>query len=168
MTGNGKGKTTSALGMALRAAGHGIKTSLIQFIKGDIYSGEWDGIPLLDGWVELTVAGIGYYNENADPAADATHRRKAVEALELARRQMASGQFGMMILDEINNALAMELITLQQVQQLLDDRPEHMHLILTGRDAHPEITARADIVSEIQDVKHAFSQGIEPQPGIDY
>lgn len=168
LTGHGKGKTTSAMGMALRSAGHGLKVSIIQFMKGDIYSGEWDGVKLLGGLVELTPTGKGFCGIQGNPYPYEEHRRNAQAALQLVDSKMASGHFQVLILDEINNALALKLVDLEQVTRILERRPPQMHLILTGRDAHPDIVAAADTVSEVREVKHAYRKDIEPQPGIDY
>ena len=167
ITGNGKGKTTSALGMALRASGHGMKVCIIQFMKGDIYAGEWDGIKQLSN-VELHVTGKGFCGILGNPYPYSEHRSNAQDAMQLSLEKMNSGAFDMVILDEINNALKLKLVDLEQVLAILDQKPEQMHLVLTGRDAHPSIIERADTVSEIVEVKHAYRKDIEPQPGVDY
>lgn len=168
ITGNGKGKTTSAMGMALRASGHGLKTCIIQFMKGDLYTGEWDGVKRLDGLVELHATGMGFCGIQGNPFTHAEHRASAQAAVELARVKMASGNFQIMILDEINNALQLKLVDLEQVLDLVKSKPELMHLVMTGRNAHPEVVELADTVSEVREVKHAYQRDIEPQPGIDY
>lgn len=168
ITGNGKGKTTSAMGMALRSAGHGMKVCIIQFMKGDIYSGEWDGVKLLDGLVELTSTGKGFCGIQGNPYPFEEHRQNAQDAIELVHEKMNSGQFQTLILDEINNALDLKLVDLDQVLGILKSRPPELHLIMTGRGAHPEIVEIADTVSEVREIKHAYRRDIEPQPGIDY
>lgn len=168
ITGNGKGKTSSAMGMALRASGHGLKTCIIQFMKGDLYTGEWDGVKLLGDLVELHATGMGFCGIQGNPYTHAEHRASAQAAVELARVKMASGEYGILILDEINNALKLKLIDLEQVLDLINAKPELMHLVLTGRDAHPDVVELADTVSEVCEVKHAYRKDIEPQPGIDY
>ncbi|MDH3453960.1 MAG: cob(I)yrinic acid a,c-diamide adenosyltransferase [Desulfuromonadales bacterium] len=168
ITGNGKGKTTSAMGMALRASGHGLKTCIIQFMKGDLYTGEWDGVKLLDGLVELHATGMGFCGIQGNPFTHAEHRVSAQAAVALARAKMASGDFQIVILDEINNALKLKLVDLEQVLELVKGKPRLMHLVMTGRDAHPDVVALADTVSEVCEVKHAYQKDIEPQPGIDY
>jgi len=168
ITGYGKGKTTSAMGMALRAVGHGMKVCIIQFMKGDLYSGEWDGVKKLKGLVELTATGKGFCGIEGNPYSHAEHRKNAQEAIELAHTKMDSGHFDLLILDEINNALHLKLADLPQVHALLDKRPAPLHLILTGRDAHPEVIDRADTASEVREIKHAYRKGIEPQPGVDF
>ncbi len=168
ITGNGKGKTTSALGIAVRACGHGMKTSIIQFMKGDIYAGEWDGVKKMNCGIELIPTGKGFCGILGNPYPFREHRENAQNAIQLAHQKMESGQFDILILDEINNALHLRLVDLEQVLEIIRKKPPLMHLVLTGRDAHPQVTELADTVSEINEVKHAFRKGIEPQPGIDY
>jgi len=168
ITGNGKGKTTSAMGMALRASGHGLRTCIIQFMKGDLYTGEWDGVKLLGGLVELHATGMGFCGILGNPFTHAEHRASAQAAVELARAKMASGDYQIVVLDEINNALKLKLVDLEQVLALVKDKPRLMHLVMTGRDAHPDVVELADTVSEVREVKHAYQKDIEPQPGIDY
>lgn len=168
LTGNGKGKTTSAMGMVLRAAGHKMKVCVIQFMKGDLYSGEWDGVKMLGGLVEFYSTGKGFCGIQGNPYPHSEHRKNAQEALRLVADKMASKAFDLMVLDEINNALQLKLVDEQQVLAILDARPERMHLVLTGRDAHPEVIKRADTVSRVDEIKHAYRKDIEPQPGVDY
>lgn len=168
LTGDGKGKTTSALGMALRAAGHGMRTCVIQFMKGDIHSGELDSLPRLAPEVEFHVMGKGFCGIMGNPYKFPEHRADAQKAMALSKEQISSKGFDIVILDEINNSLKLHLIDLPQVLELLDSKPPNMHLVLTGRDAHPEVIQRAHTVSEVREVKHAMHAGIEPQKGIDY
>ncbi|WP_136526400.1 cob(I)yrinic acid a,c-diamide adenosyltransferase [Geomonas ferrireducens] len=168
ITGHGKGKTTAALGMALRALGHGMRVCIIQFMKGDLYAGEWDGVKLLGERVELHATGKGFCGIQGNPYPKSEHRANAQDAIQLALEKMASGLFDMVILDEINNALQLKLIDLEQVLEILEAKPPLMHLVLTGRDAHPLLVELADTVSEVVEVKHAYRKEIEPQPGVDY
>lgn len=168
ITGYGKGKTTTALGLILRACGHGLKVSMIQFMKGDLYAGEWDGIKKLNCPVELISTGKGFCGIQGNPYPYQEHRANAQDAIRLALDKIASGQVDLLILDEINNALHLKLVDLEQVLDLIKAKPPLMHLVLTGRDAHPQVIELADTVSEIREIKHAYRQGIEPQPGIDY
>jgi cob(I)alamin adenosyltransferase len=168
ITGNGKGKTTTALGIAVRACGHNLRTCIIQFMKGDIYAGEWDGIKKMNCQVELISTGKGFCGIQGNPYPYEEHRENAQEAIRLARQKMESGQFDILILDEINNALSLRLVDLEQVLEVIRQKPAGMHLVLTGRDAHPQVIELADTVSEIKEIKHAYRVGIEPQPGIDY
>jgi len=168
ITGNGKGKTTSALGMALRGCGHGLRTTIVQFMKGDLFSGEWEAVKLLQPNVTLYHTGKGFCGIQGNPYPHTEHRRNAQDALTLIKDIIREKSCDTLILDEINNALALNLIDLEQVMELLDLRPVMMHFILTGRDAHPDIIERADTVSEVREIKHAYRKDIEPQPGIDY
>src|SRR5512147_988913 len=156
ITGNGKGKTTTALGIAVRACGHNLKTSMIQFMKGDIYAGEWDGIKKMNCQVELISTGKGFCGIQGNPYPYQEHRENAQEAIRLARQKMESGRFGILILDEINNALSLHLVDLEQVLEVIRQKPAGMHLVLTGRDAHPQVVELADTVSEINEIKHAY------------
>lgn len=168
ITGSGKGKTTAALGIILRACGHNMKVCMIQFMKGDLYTGEWDGIKRMDCQVELIPTGKGFCGIQGNPYPFIEHRKHAQEAIRLVQEKMKSEQYDILILDEINNALHLNLIDLQQVLEIIKSKPPRMHLILTGRDAHPQVIELADTVSQITEVKHAYRKGIEPQPGIDY
>jgi cob(I)alamin adenosyltransferase len=168
ITGNGKGKTTSALGMALRACGHGMKVCIIQFMKGDLYAGEWDGVKQMNCDIELIATGKGFCGIQGNPYPWSEHRANAQDAIDLAGEKLVAGAYDLLILDEINNALKLKLVDLEQVLDLLQNKPRLLHLVLTGRDAHPQVIELADTVSEVREIKHAYRQNIEPQPGIDY
>jgi cob(I)alamin adenosyltransferase len=168
ITGHGKGKTTSAMGMVLRASGYGMKVCIIQFMKGDLYSGEWDGVKLLGENVELHATGMGFCGIQGNPYSREEHRACAQQAIALAREKIQGGNYDIIVLDEINNAVKLKLVDLDQVVTLLSIKPDLQHLVLTGRDAHPDIIDLADTVSEVNEIKHAYRKDIEPQPGIDY
>jgi len=169
ITGHGKGKTTSALGMALRACGHGMKVCFIQFMKGDLYAGEWDGIKRLNCDIEHYATGKGFCGIQGNPYPFGEHRDNAQDAMELVMEKVRQAPpYDLIVLDEINNALKLKLVDLEQVLELLRSKPPLMHLVLTGRDAHPQVIELADTVSEITEIKHAYRKNIEPQPGIDY
>lgn len=168
ITGHGKGKTTSALGMALRACGHNMKVCIVQFMKGDIYAGEWDGIKQMNCDIELIATGKGFCGIQGNPYPWTEHRANAQDAIDLTKEKIAAGRYDLLILDEINNALKLKLIDLEQVLDLLKNKPPMLHLILTGRDAHHQVIELADTVSEVREIKHAYRHEIEPQPGIDY
>ena len=168
ITGHGKGKTTTALGIAVRACGHEMRICIIQFMKGDLYSGEWDGVRKMECAIELHATGKGFCGIQGNPYPHREHRQNAQDAVALAREKMASGNYDLIILDEINNALHLQLVDLEQVLALIREKPPLTHLVLTGRDAHPEVIELADTVSEVVEIKHAYRKGIEPQPGIDY
>ena len=168
ITGHGKGKTTTALGIAVRACGHDMKVSIIQFMKGDLYAGEWDGVKKMNCRIELIATGKGFCGIQGNPYPYKEHRENAQEAIQIVHKKMESDPPDILILDEINNALHLKLVDLDQVLQIIEQKPSQMHLVLTGRDAHPQVIELADTVSEITEVKHAYRKGIEPQPGIDY
>jgi cob(I)alamin adenosyltransferase len=168
ITGRGKGKTTTVLGIALRACGHEMKVGIIQFMKGDLYSGEWDGVKKMNCPIELVSTGKGFCGIQGNPYPHSEHRKNAQDAIQLVHEKMEAGNLDILILDEINNALHLKLVDLEQVLKIIEEKPPLMHLVLTGRDAHPQVIERADTVSEIMEVKHAYQKGIEPQPGIDY
>ncbi len=166
-TGNGKGKTTSALGTALRATGYGHRVAIIQFIKGTWRYGEMDAIEKIP-LIELHRSGAGFYKIMGDDLPEETHREAAAEGIALAREKMLSGRYQLLILDEINNAVHTGLLPVQRVLDLMDEKPEQVHLILTGRDAAEEVMDRADLVTEMKEIKHPFQKGLLAQKGIDY
>lgn len=164
-TGNGKGKTTAALGLALRASGHGLRVLIIQFMKGWPNYGELQGVRRLPG-VELRQFGRAEFvdKDNPDPA----DIRMAHDALQAAAEVIARGECDILILDEVNVALDFGLITLDEVMRLLDAKPPTMEVVLTGRNAHPDIVRRADLVTEMLDIKHPYAQGVQARKGIEY
>ena len=168
LTGYGKGKTSSALGMVLRACGHGMKICMLQFMKGDIFTGEWEAVKKLDCDVEIVPTGMGFCGIQGNPYSQAQHREAAQRALLMAKERITSGKYDLIVLDEINNAVNLKLVDLDQVIDLLRNKPPLLHLVLTGRDAAPEVIALADTVSEVKEIAHAYRKGIEPQPGIDF
>lgn len=168
ITGHGKGKTTTALGIAVRACGHDMSASIIQFMKGDIYAGEWDGVRKMGCHVELISTGKGFCGIEGNPYPYEEHRKNAQDAIGLVHQKIDAGEYDILILDEINNALHLKLVDLEQVLEILARKPPLLHLVLTGRDAHPKVIELADTVSEVKEIKHAYKKGIEPQLGIDY
>lgn len=167
-TGDGKGKTTAALGTAFRAVGYGHRVCMIQFIKGDWHYGELDAAKRLAPELEWHRAGIGFYRIMGDDRPEAAHRQAAAEGLELARSKIASGDYLLVILDEINVAIAEGLLDVGEVVGMLRSKPEKVHVFLTGRNAHPDLIALADLVTEMREVKHPFRQGLLAQKGFDY
>ena len=168
ITGHGKGKTTTALGIAVRACGHDMKVCIIQFMKGDLYAGEWDGVKRMNCRIELVATGKGFCGIQGNPYPYREHRENAQEAIQIVHQKMESDPPDILILDEINNALHLKLVDVDQVLTIIERKPPQMHLVLTGRNAHPRVIELADTVSEITEVKHAYREGIEPQPRIDY
>lgn len=167
-TGNGKGKTTAALGQALRAVGEGKRVLMIQFIKGPWKSGEDGSAKLLAPNFELRKRGKGFVGILGDSLPREEHERAAREALEEAKQEAMSGKWDMVILDEINNAVSLNLIPQEDVLDLITSLPAACHLLLTGRDAPPEFIERADIVTEMREVKHVFNEGVKAKRGIEY
>lgn len=165
-TGNGKGKTTAALGLGLRAWGHEMKVLILQFIKSRT-CGEHLAARQMQPGLEIRPLGLGFIDFK-DPQAVARQQQAAREALDKVEKAMLSGQYQLLILDEILYALKYHLIPLQDVMDLLERRPEALHLVLTGRDAPPEVIERADLVTEMKEIKHPFQQGIDAQKGIEF
>lgn len=168
LTGDGKGKTTSAIGQAVRAAGDEKRALMVQFIKGPWRSGEDDAQMLLRPYVKIVKKGLGFVGILGDSLPRSEHARAASEALSYARTEMHSGTWDMLILDEVNNAVHLELIALSDVLALVDELPERMDMILTGRDARQELIERADIVSEVREIKHPYQDGEDGQKGIEW
>src|SRR5262245_55612057 len=167
-TGNGKGKTTAALGVALRACGHGHRVLMIQFVKGPWKSGEQLIAPRLAPNFELVKTGKGFFRIMGDRLPEEDHKEAARLGLELAREKVASDAYDLIILDEINNAVSDGLLPLEPVLSLLDAKPHRLSLILTGRNAHPDVVRRAHLVTEMTEIKHPYQQGILAQKGIDF
>jgi cob(I)alamin adenosyltransferase len=167
-TGNGKGKTTAALGLSLRAIGYGWKICMIQFIKGSWHSGEIDGISRLAPNFDLVIAGEGFIGILDDKKSIGEHRNVAKKALEISRKKISSGNYELVILDEINYALSLKLICLRDVIELIRLRPKKMTLVLTGNQVHKRVIQEADLVTEMKEIKHPFREGILGIKGIDY
>ncbi len=166
-TGDGKGKTTAALGTVVRAVGYGWKVLIVQFIKGTWQYGEMVGIGYLPG-VRLERMGAGFYKIMGDQLPEEVHRQAAAEALALARDAMASGEWDMVVLDEVNVAMQTGLVPVADVLALIDAKPSYLHLFMTGRGAPPELIERADLVTEMREIKHPYQSGILAQKGFDY
>ncbi len=164
-TGDGKGKTTAALGLALRALGHGLKVYLIQFMKGDPEYGELRAGRRLDG---LTIRQFGRtdFVDRDHPAEE--DLALARQGLEHAREIMAAGRCDLMILDEINVALDFGLVPVKSVLELIESKPHDMELILTGRSAPRPIIQAADLVTEMREIKHYYQQGRTARDGIEH
>jgi len=167
-TGDGKGKTTAAVGTAVRACGYGMRVVMIQFIKGPWKSGEQVSAARLAPEFELIKAGKGFYKIMGDRLPEEVHRRAAEEGYRTAEEKLLSGDYDVVILDEVNNAVSDGLLTIDQVISLVDRKPPHVHLILTGRNAHEKLVERAHMVTEMREVKHPYQQGILAQKGIDF
>ncbi|MBI5575971.1 MAG: cob(I)yrinic acid a,c-diamide adenosyltransferase [Deltaproteobacteria bacterium] len=168
LTGDGKGKTTSCLGMAVRAVGYGMRIVMIQFIKGSLHYGELDGAKRLAPEFELVPMGKGFVGIMGDTLDFSEHAAAAGKALAAAREKMLSGKYDIVILDEVNVALHLRLIPLEDVLSLIREKPDTVHLILSGRNAHEEVMRAAHLVTEMRNVKHPYDVGIEAEKGIDY
>jgi len=167
-TGNGKGKTTAALGMCVRAVGYDWKIALIQFVKGSWKYGELKGLKRLAPNVELSVIGEGFVGILDDKKEFSEHRQAAQKGIRLAREKISSGDFQLVILDELNVALDLKLVDRDEVEELLEVRPEGLDLVITGRGAPDWLIERADLVTEMEEIKHPFQKGIEAKKGIDW
>lgn len=166
-TGNGKGKTSAALGSALRAVGQGFKVLMIQFIKGSWHYGELDAAGMLGDAFEIRPMGRGFVKVGTEKP-DPEDVRAAEEAWTLAVQAMQSDRYDMLILDEINYAIRYGLLPIEHVLRDLAARPPRLHVICTGRNAHPDLIEAADLVSEIKEIKHPYQKGILAQRGIEY
>jgi len=164
-SGNGKGKTTAALGLALRSVGHGRRVLMLQFMKGGDSYGECCAARMLPGF-EIVQKGLPSFVDRTNP--DPESLRLAAEAMDLAREALTSPQYDLVVLDELNVALDFGLVTLADVLALLDARRPDLDVVVTGRRAHPEIVRRADMVSEVLEIKHHYQQGVEAKKGIEY
>jgi cob(I)alamin adenosyltransferase len=164
-TGNGKGKTTAALGLAFRAVGHGLKVLIIQFMKGDVNYGELESARRLSPHLTIIRTGRNTFVSKVDP--DPADFQLAREGFALAKKAIETSEYDIMILDEINMAIDYGLIPLSDLLKLIDSKPPTMELILTGRNAKPEILEKADLVTEMMDRKHYFNKGIPAREGIE-
>lgn len=167
-TGNGKGKTTAALGMCVRAVGYDWKICLIQFVKGSWKYGELKGLKRLEPNVELHVIGEGFVGIVDDTKEFSEHRQAAENGLKLASEKISSGAYQLVILDELNVALELKLVDRQLVEELLSLRPRGLDLVITGRGAPEWLIDRADLVTEMVEIKHPFQKGISARKGIDW
>lgn len=164
-TGKGKGKTTAALGLALRAAGHGLKTYIGQFLKGQDY-GELRSVQKLSPWIELAQFGRkGFIHVTKDPDQEDFDRAKS--GLAKCSEAMLSGKYDIIILDEINVAIYFKLITEKEIHDFLDRKPENIEVILTGRYAPDSIVERADLVTGMEEIKHYHRKGVHAREGIE-
>jgi len=163
-TGYGKGKTTAAIGLGVRATGDGLKVIMIQFMKGRRYS-EIDALEKLENF-SLVQFGRDEFVSKKNP--EKIDIDLALKGFEYAKKILKEGKFDVVILDEINVAIDFNLILLDDLLKLISNKPDNVELILTGRYAHPEIVRVADLVSEILEIKHPYQNGIESRKGIDW
>jgi cob(I)alamin adenosyltransferase len=167
-TGPGKGKTTAALGTAFRAIGQGLKVLMVQFIKGSWHYGELDTAEILGAdRIRILPMGRGFVKVGAEKP-DPEDVRLVAEAWEFAAAQIEGGEHDLVILDEINYAISYKMLDAERVAGTLRNKPERIHVILTGRNAHPLLVELADMVTEMREVKHPYQKGIMAQRGIEY
>jgi cob(I)alamin adenosyltransferase len=163
--GNGKGKSSSAFGMAARALGHGMKVGVVQFIKGAIITGEENFFRRFPDEISFHVMGEGYTWETQNRERDVANAEKAWQHAQVL---LSDPAIGLVVLDELNIALKYKYLDVQQVIADLQARPEMQHVVITGRGAPPELIAVADTVTEMQPIKHAFANGIAAQQGVEW
>lgn len=166
-TGEGKGKTTAALGLAVRAAGYKKKVLIIQFSKAS-FSGELKGVKKLGSFIKIIQGGKGFVGILGDKLAFGEHQKAAQDTLELLKNEMFSAKWDMVVADEIIGAVAGKLLTVSQLLHLIKDKPEGLDLVLTGRHAPLKLIAAADLVTEMKLIKHPFTKGCQARQGIDY
>ena len=166
-TGPGKGKTTAALGTALRAVGNGMRVLMLQFLKGSWHYGELDGVQAFGEKFVLKQMGRGFVKVGG-AETDPEDIRMVEAAWIEAQEAILSGEWDLVILDEINYAIGYGMLDAEKVAATLKHRPEMVHVILTGRNAHPLLVEMADTVTEMREVKHAYQKGILAQRGIEY
>jgi len=164
-TGNGKGKTTASLGLTVRAAGHGLRSVIIQFMKGWIDYGELRGVEMLSPFVELHQAGRDTFVNRKNP--DPEDIRLAREGWELAKTTILERKADIVVLDEINCAVDFGLLPVSEVLDLLQRKPDGMEIVLTGRGAPEEIIAAADLVTEMKEIKHYYDKGLDARIGVE-
>ncbi|HMK34770.1 MAG TPA: cob(I)yrinic acid a,c-diamide adenosyltransferase [Desulfomonilaceae bacterium] len=165
-TGEGKGKTTAALGLAVRAIGRGLKVFMVQFLKAPDTSGEHTAVQSLAPMLIIKAMGRKGFIKKQGP--DPLDTRMAELALQEACKAMLSGSYDVIILDEVNIAVNLRLISVQRLLEFLDSKPANVEVVLTGRYAHPEIISRADAVQEMKKIKHHFDKGGKARKGFEY
>jgi cob(I)alamin adenosyltransferase len=165
-TGNGKGKTTAALGLALRAVGHGLRVIMFQFLKGNIAYGELQSAQRLEPLLKIVPCGRDCFVKRHAP--DPEDVRLAREGLQQAARVLqGEGDYTIVILDEINCAVDFGLLHVEEVLHILEQRREGIEVVLTGRGAHPKFIEKADLVTEMAEVKHYYKNGVDGRVGIE-
>ena len=167
-TGDGKGKTTAALGTVLRAIGYGLRVYMLQFIKGSWHYGELDGAELLKEYFTIERMGKGFYKIVDDNLPEEEHKKAAEAAADHAIEVLQSQKYDLVILDEINVAIMTELLPVERVLDIIEAKPKNCHLILTGRGAPQEVMNAADLVTEMREIKHPYQKGKLAQKGIDF
>lgn len=166
-TGNGKGKTTAALGLGLRAVGHGMKVLMLQFIKGSWHTGELDAVKRLEPQFRIVQLGQGFVKTRQSEQTEETLENARV-SWDYAKKEILSGLYDVIILDEINNMIDYGLLNVDDVVSVLKERPAKLNVVITGRNAHDKIIDLADLVTEMREIKHPFKKGVRAQKGIEF
>jgi cob(I)alamin adenosyltransferase len=164
-TGNGKGKTTAALGQAFRAVGHGFRVCFLQFLKGSWKYGELEAAKRFEDLMEIRALGRGFTWKSEDLNEDIQSAR---DAWDLAKQVIASGKFKMVVLDELTYLITYGMVAEEDILNTLRNRPPELHIVVTGRDASPGLIELADLVTEMNEIKHPFRNGIKAQRGIEF
>jgi cob(I)alamin adenosyltransferase len=164
-TGKGKGKSTAAFGLAVRAMGNGMRVGVVQFVKGVWKTGERDILARFPELITIRAMGEGFTWDTQDRARDI---RAAEKAWAAAEEMIADPAYGMIVLDELNIVLRYDHLPLERVLSALRNKPERLHVVITGRNAKPELIEAADLVTEMTLVKHPFRDGVKAQPGIEF
>ncbi|MCJ8305538.1 MAG: cob(I)yrinic acid a,c-diamide adenosyltransferase [Nitrosopumilus sp.] len=167
-TGKGKGKTTAALGIVLRAVGYEKKVCMIQFIKGSWHYGEMTSSKKLEPEFEMITVGKGFVGIIDDKTPKEDHKEIAKEAIKISNEKIQSGKYDIVILDEINYAVNLDLISVEDVLNLIKSKPQKVDLVLTGNYAKDEVIEIADLVTEMREIKHPFQRGVKAKKGIDF
>ena len=164
-TGNGKGKTTAALGQAFRAVGHGFSVCFLQFLKGSWKYGELEAAKRFEDLMEIRALGRGFTWKSEDLNEDIQSAR---DAWDLAKQVIASGKFKMVVLDELTYLITYGMVAEEDILNTFRNRPPELHIVVTGRDASPGLIELADLVTEMNEIKHPFRNGIKAQRGIEF
>ena len=164
-TGEGKGKTLAAVGLALRASGHGMKTLMIQFLKGEGSSGEQNICPTVVPFIEIYPFGIGFVYDGDDPGPHSDVARKAWRFME---EKLKEDHYDILILDEFAVAVDLGLIDEKRLTDLLSRKSGELHVVITGRNATQEMIRAADVVTQMMEVKHIYHDGVPAVKGLDY
>jgi len=164
-TGDGKGKTTAALGQAFRAIGHGMKICIIQFVKEKRQTGEMITAGKFKKLLEVHIKGRGFIYDTKNMEQ---HLKAGKEAWEFAKKKISSNKYDIIILDELTYLIKYDIVKESEILSAIKDKPEKLHIIITGRDASKDLIKSADLVSEIKNVKHPFQKGVKAQKGIEF
>jgi cob(I)alamin adenosyltransferase len=164
-TGKGKGKTTSALGLAFRAMGHNQKVCVIQFIKGNWKYGELESAKRFEGLMDFYVMGKGFTWQSENLEEDI---KIAQEAWNFAKEKIGSGKYQMVILDELTYLIKYNMVSEDEIISFLSNRPENLHIVVTGRDASARLIEIADLVTDMVSIKHPYDNGVKAQKGVEF